>query len=188
MIMIRGRDRTFTNPRELLFLLGFLVFFTFSAFGQPPPDDEDFDPNAAPPPVKVLSNSERSQLDSKQDLKDRTKLALALMSTRLSKAEELNAKNDFPEMYNELGGFHALMDDTLEFLEHAPRRDKTLDNLKRFEMTLRGFAPRLGLIRREVPAEYDHYLRSLIRYLRDARSKAIEPLFGDSVVPQRRTT
>ena len=188
MIIIRGRDQGSANFKKVLFLLGFSAFVTISALAQPPTEDEDFDPNAAPPPVKVVSNSERSQLDSKQDLKDRTKLALALMSTRLSKAEELNAKGEFTELYNELGGFHALMDDTLEFLEGAPRKDKTLDNLKRFEMTLRSFAPRLGLIRRELPSEYDHYVRSLIRYLRDARSKAIEPLFGDTVVPQRRTT
>ncbi|MDI1242224.1 MAG: hypothetical protein PSX80_09920, partial [bacterium] len=161
-----------------------------TASAQPPTEggEDDFDPDAAPPPVRAMNSSERTQLDNQQGLKERTKLALALMSSRLSKAEELNAKNEFPAMYNELGGFHALMDDTLAFLEAAPRKDKTLDNLKRFEMTLRGFAPRLALIRREAPQEYDHYVRVLLRYLRDARSKAIEPLFGDSVVPNRRTT
>ena len=188
MIIIRGLDQGRANFKKVLFLLGFSVFVTISAIAQPPAEDEDFDPNAAPPPVKVVSGSERRELDSKQNLKERTKLALVLMSARLSKAEEFNAKSEFSEMYNELGGFHALMDEMLEYFEQAPRRDKTLDNLKRFEMTLRSFAPRLGLIRREVPSEYDHYVRSLIRYLRDARSKAIEPLFGDSVVPLRRTT
>src|SRR5690606_23444855 len=105
-----------------------------------------------------------------------------------SKAEEFNAKEDYAAMYNELGGFHALMDDTLAFLESAPRKDKTLNNLKRFEMTLRSFAPRLAMIRREIPLEYDHYIRVLLKYLRDARSKAIEPLFGNSVVPNSRTS
>jgi len=185
---MRNRNEVPAYLSRFALLLGLSVCVTLSALGQPPQEEEEFDPNAAPPPVKVLSHTERSQLDSKQDLKERTKLALALMSTRLSKAEELNVKSEFTEMYNELGSFHALMDDTLEFLENAPRRDKTLDNLKRFEMTLRSFAPRLGLIRRELPSEYDHYVKSLIRYLRDARSKAIEPLFGDSVVPQRRNT
>ncbi len=163
-----------------------LCFATVGAAQPPPPDGEDdFDPNAAPPPVRSMTGSERTQLDGQQGLKDRTKLALALMSSRLSKAEELNAKSEYKLMYDELGGFHALMDDTLEFLETAPRKDKTLDNLKRFEMTLRGFAPRLALIRREIPAEYDHYVRVLLRYLRDARSKAIEPLFGNPAVPNR---
>ncbi|MEQ1763693.1 MAG: hypothetical protein ABL984_11155 [Pyrinomonadaceae bacterium] len=175
---------------QYLILFAFLVCLASAAIAQPPTQDpeDDFDPDAAPPPVRAMNNAERTQLDSQQGLKERTKLALALMSTRLSRAEELNAKSEFTAMYNELGGFHALMDDTLAFLEMAPKRDKTLDNLKRFEMTLRGFAPRLALIRREAPQEYDHYVRVLLKYLRDARSKAIEPLFGNSVVPNRPTT
>ena len=173
-----------------LVAFAFTICLAAAASAQPPTHDgeDEFDPNAAPPPVRAMNNSERTQLDSQQGLKERTKLALALMSSRLSKAEELNAKSEFTAMYNELGGFHALMDDTLEFLESAPKREKTLDNLKRFEMTLRGFAPRLALIRREAPQEYDNYVRVLLRYLRDARSKAIEPLFGNSVVPNRPTT
>ena len=185
--MAKGWTRSLLEKGLLLFAFMAAVCI-LPTFAQPPEDEDDFDPNAAPPPVKAMSNSERSQLEAEHDLKDRTKLALALMSSRLSKAEELNAKSDFGAMYDELGGFHALMDDTLDFLSHTAKRDKTLDTLKRFEMTLRTFAPRLGLIRRDLPSEYDHYVRSLIRYLRDARSKAIEPLFGDSVVPQRRNT
>ena len=190
MIVIRNGNSNKAPFGRFAFFVAVALCLTFAAHAQPPiPDDEDdFDPNAAPPPVRAMSNSEKSQLEAQQGLKDRTKLALALMSSRLSKAEELNAKGEYAAMYVELGGFHALMDDTLDFLESAPRKDKTLDNLKRFEMTLRSFAPRLALIRREIPAEYDHYVRSLLRYLRDARSKAIEPFFGDSVVPNRRTT
>ena len=173
-----------------LVLFAFFICLAAAASAQPPTQDgeDEFDPDAAPPPVRAMNSGERTQLESQQGLKERTKLALALMSSRLSKAEEFNAKSEFAAMYNELGGFHALMDDTLEFLESTPKREKTLDNLKRFEMGLRGFAPRLALIRREAPQEYDHYVRVLLKYLRDARSKAIEPLFGNSVVPNRPTT
>ena len=144
--------------------------------------------DAAPPPVRSMSKVELSQLTAKREVKDRTKLALELMDMRLSRAEELNAQGDFAQMYNELGGFHALMDDTLGFLYDSGRgRGGVLNNFKRFELGLRSFAPRIAMIRREIPTEYDPYLKSLIRYLRDARSKAIEPLFGDSVVPNRRT-
>ena len=190
MSVVRNGILEGANARRYLLLSAFLLCISLSINAQPPTieDEDDFDPNAAPPPVRTMSNSERTQLDGQQGLKERTKLALALMSSRLSKAEELNAKSEFTAMYNELGGFHALMDDTLAFLEMAPKKDKTLDNLKRFEMTLRGFAPRLALIRREAPQEYDHYVRVLLKYLRDARSKAIEPLFGNSVVPNRPTT
>ena len=183
--MTRSRNLELNFLLRTLFVLSILAS---AAIAQPPDDEIDFDPNAAPPPVRAMSTSERNQLDAQQGLKDRTKLALALMSSRLSKAEEFGAKDENAAMYSELGGFHALMDDTLEFLENAPRKEKTLDNLKRFEMTLRSFAPRLALIRRESPPEYDHYVRVLLKYLRDARSKAIEPLFGDQVVPTRRYT
>lgn len=144
--------------------------------------------NGAPPPIKLMSKSEASQLASRPEVKERTKLALELMSARLTKAEQLNSKGEFTEMYNELGAFHALMDNTLVFLYSNSRgRDKNFDTFKRFEMALRAFAPRLGVIRRELPVEYDPYVRNLIKYVRDARSKAIEPLFSDLVVPNRRT-
>ncbi|MEK7855704.1 MAG: hypothetical protein AAB288_06415, partial [Acidobacteriota bacterium] len=64
---------------------------------------------------------------------------------------------------------------------------KVLNNFKRLEIGLRQFRPRLELIRRGIPSEYEPYLRSLIQYVRDARAKAVEPLFGDSVVPRVRT-
>lgn len=135
-----------------------------------------------------MSKDEHGRLDGASGVKDRTKLALELMNARLTRAEEFNTKGDFTQMYNELGGFHALMDDTLEFLDESGKdRDSVLNNFKRFEIGLRAFAPRLGLLRREIPAEFDPYLKSLLRYLRDARSKAIEPLFADTVVPSRRT-
>jgi len=188
MTIVRKTKRGAEYLPRSLFVLALFILVS-PAFAQPPDDgDVQFDPNAAPPPVRAMSDRERHQLEAEQGLKDRTKLALTLMSSRLSKAEEFNAKDEYSAMYNELGGFHALMDDTLEFLETAPRKDKTLDNLKRFEITLRGFAPRLAMIRREIPTEYDHYVRVLLKYLRDARSKAIEPLFGNSVVPMRRNT
>ena len=144
--------------------------------------------DAAPPPVRLMSKEERSQLSSETDIKDRTKLALTLMNARLTRAEEFNSKGDFTQMYNELGGFHALMDNTLNFLYGNSRgRDSVLNNFKRFEIGLRAFGPRIGVIRREIPLEFDPYLKSLIRYLRDARTKAVEPLFADTVVPNRQT-
>lgn len=166
-----------------------LLFVSLSvfSFGQGASAQEENEyADAAPPPVRAMSKGEQGQLASKNDIKDRTKLALDLMNARLARAEELNSKGDFAQMYNELGGFHALMDDTLDFLYDSGKRGGgVLNNFKRFEMGLRTFAPRLGVIRREIPLEYDPYLKSLIRYLRDARTKAVEPLFGEVVAPNR---
>jgi len=162
-----------------------LLFVSLSVFsfgqGAAAQDESEYT-DAAPPPVRAMSKGEQGQLATKNEVKDRTKLALELMNARLTRAEELNAKGDFAQMYNELGGFHALMDDTLDFLiDSNKRKGGGLDTFKRFEMGLRAFAPRIGVIRRELPLEYDPYIKSLIRYLRDARSKAVEPLFGQAV-------
>ncbi len=140
--------------------------------------------NLAPPPLKQLSKSEKDQLDAQTNVKDRTKLALELMTVRLKKAEDLGANEGFDEMFTELGGFHALMDNTLTFLiKGNPNDGKVLNNIKRFEIGLRTFMPRLERIRRESPMKYETYVRNLMKYLRDARTKAVEPFFGTTVVP-----
>ncbi len=143
--------------------------------------------DSEPPPLKILSRSERGQLDAASDIKRRTKLSLDLMSARLSAAEAAFAAEDFKRMFTELGGFHGLMENTLSYLNMASGGEgKILNNLKRFEMGLRPFMPRLELMRRDAPPRYDRYMRTLARSVRDTRSKAVEPLFGNSVVPNAR--
>ncbi len=144
--------------------------------------DED-PPNAAAPPVKALSKDEKVALDSQSDLKVHTKLAIELMETRLKKAENLNSQEAFNTMFTELGGFHAIMDDTIKFLDkNDTGRGKSLDNFKRFEMALRSFTPRIELLRREIPERFEYYVRRLLRVVRDTRAKAVEPFFGETVV------
>ena len=142
------------------------------------------EPGDIPPPAKIVSKDERSQLDAQVDVKKRTKLALDLMNVRLTKAEGLHTSGNLDGMFVELGVFHALVDTTLEFLNKSDKDNrKVLDNFKRFEIGLRTFAPRLELIRRDLPLKYEFYVRSLAVYLRNARAKAVEPLFSDTIVP-----
>lgn len=163
----------------------FVIFFALPSVTS----GQDDSPEVAPPPVKLLSKDERSRLDAKAlDLKARTKLALELMDARLDAAEKWADGRQFDTMFNELGGFHALMDDSIEFLN---RRDsgsngKILDNFKRLEIGLRAFSPRIEVIRRELPIRYDDYVRRLMKFVRDARTRATEPLFSDTVVPNRK--
>lgn len=141
----------------------------------------------APPPLKAMSKNEISLLAAKTDMKDRTKASLDLMNARLLAAEKLGTAEDFDGVFREFGGFVALMDDALQYLK---KRDsgsgKVLDNFKRMEIGLRGMAPRIEVIRRELPPRYDDYVRKLSAYLRDARAKATETLFDDSVVPVKK--
>ncbi|MEQ1641982.1 MAG: hypothetical protein ABL959_00890 [Pyrinomonadaceae bacterium] len=163
----------------------FVIFFALPSVTSGQDDSSE----VAPPPVKLLSKDERSRLDAKAvDLKARTKLALELMDARLDAAEKWADGRQFDTMFNELGGFHALMDDSIEFLN---RRDsgsngKILDNFKRLEIGLRAFSPRIEVIRRELPIRYDDYVRRLMKFVRDARTRATEPLFSDTVVPNRK--
>ena len=171
----------------LLFTFYFLLSFCLclSAASAQDPDIREI----APPPLKLLSKEERVQLDSQSDVKKRTKLALELMEVRVRKSEELHKREEFGEMFKELGGFHAIMDNTLDFLNKGGgSTTKVLDNFKRLELGLRAFMPRLELIRRDLPLKYEFYLRNLVKYLRDARTKAVEPFFSDTVVPNKRRT
>jgi len=139
---------------------------------------------AAPPPLKIITKTEKSQLEAETDIKRRTILSIKLMEARLLKAENLTAAEDFQAMFAELGGFHALMDDTIDFLrKHDNDSNKVLYNFKRIELTLRKYNTRLELIRRELPIRYEPYVRKLVKYVREARSKAVEPFFDDSVMP-----
>jgi hypothetical protein len=165
---------TFT---KCLFVLFVLCQINLAQREKPPID-------SAPPPLKILSKSEKSQLDAEKDIRKRTRLALELLEARLAKAEDLNSKEEYKNMFNELGGYHALVDYTITFLKrNNTGRGRSLDNFKRLEISLRRQITRIEIIRRDLPARYDFYVQGLVRKLRDARSRAVEPLFGNTVVP-----
>jgi len=157
-----------------------LITFHFSLFTVKGQDEQK---DAAPPPLKFISKEEKKQLEAEADITKRTKLALLLIDVRLKAAENFFSKQQYREMFDELGGFHALVDKTLDFLNrNNDGRGKILGNFKRFEMSLRTFLPRLEIIRRELPAEYEPYVRDLSKSVRQARAKAVEPFFGNTVV------
>jgi len=143
------------------------------------------DDELAPPPLRTVTKEERISLDAQADAKARTKLALMYMTDHLAAAEALNSKHEYDTMFRELGGFHGLVDNTLLYLTAADKNSKKiLDNLKRFEIGLREFMPRLEVIHRELPFKYEDYVRRLLAYVRNARTKALDPMFADTVVKQ----
>ena len=164
----------------IVFFLGVICVISVTA--------QDDQSDVAPPPLILVSKAELSRLDAQTDAKARTKLALELMNEHLTAAEKLNTSQDFPAVYHELGIFQGLMDNSLDYLV---RRDsgsnKILDNFKRLEIGLRGFGPRLEGIYRNVPHRFEEYVRKLMKYVRDARTKATDPLFSDTVLPKSST-
>jgi hypothetical protein len=173
---------SFINFRKSLISALFLLLAVYcSQVSVSAQENEQKD--TAPPPLKILSKEETRQLNAESDVKKRTKLALNLMEIRLKKAEDLNSQQRFSEMFEELGGFHALVDRSLEFLDRNDNGGgKVLSNFKRLEMSLRAFLPRLEIIRRDLPERYEFYVRELGKSIRNARSRAIDPMFSETVV------
>ena len=161
---------------------GVFVWLCFLSFSTASAAQESIPPDAAPPPLKVLTKAEKEQLAEAKDVKERTKLTLELMGARIKVAEGYLPQDHYEQVFTELGGFHALVVDVLEYLSKSSAdKNKVLDNFKRFELGLRALTPRVELIHRQMPPAREYYLRILLRELRDARTKAIEPLFGDVV-------
>jgi len=161
----------------LLFSIG---FFHVCGSAQEPDDDE------APPPIKQLSKDEKKSLAAETNVKGHTELSLDLMNKRIQNAEALNSKGQFDEMFKELGSFNALMDESLNFLVTQDKdKGKVLYNFKRLDIGLRLFMPRLETIRRDLPSKYDPYVKRLVKFISEAREKALEPMFGNTVVSDR---
>jgi hypothetical protein len=184
--MEKQRDRSLGIRRANSFLfavpfaLFLLVLAPIAICGQ-----GDIPPDAAPPPLKQLSKTEKDQLAAAHEVKERTKLSLELMDSRVKVAEQYVPQEQYEMVFRELGGFHALIIDALEYLTNSDSdKKKVLNNFKRFEIGLRTFTLRLELIRREMPPQREYYIRMLLREMRDARAKAVEPLFGDIGIKQ----
>ena len=168
----------FSLRLTILLLVSHCLLFAANAQDDKPAD-------LVPPPLSIVSKDEKSQLDAQKDARKRIDLSINLMSARLTKAAEFSANNQYKESLDELGGFQAILRNAFNFLkENDNGNRKMLNNYKRFEINLRQFMPRLELVRREMPIRYGYHVRNLMRYVRDARADAVEPLFGDSVLKE----
>lgn len=176
-----GISKVFRNSICLLTFYCFLLLTAAQAQIDEPPKD------AAPPPPRIISKEERKLLDAETNPKKRTELSLELMEIRLKTAEDFAAQNKFQEALNELGSFQALLENVLNYLERKDDGGSKADNnYKRLEIGLRKTGSRIELVRRQMSYKYGYYVLKLQKFVRDARAKAIEPLFSDSVVPEKK--
>ncbi|HEV7699788.1 MAG TPA: hypothetical protein VGO43_06140, partial [Pyrinomonadaceae bacterium] len=164
------------RPRPILFLVwSALLLVTFYSSQVAAQDDDEID---APPPLKIIPKNDSSQLSAESDAKDRTRLSLTLMDSHVATVERLATGHEFDLAIRELGSFEALMDDSVGYLEQKDSsKGRTLDAFKRLEMGLRSFMPRIETVRRLLPLRFDTYVRRLMKGLRDARAKAVDPMF-----------
>jgi hypothetical protein len=138
----------------------------------------------APPPMKFVSNQERSQLEVERDIKKRTQISIRLAEEKLLRAEALTGEQDFAAVINELGNYQGLIDEALNFLStFSSKKDKTRDTYKKFEITLRSHIVRLETMRRVTPADYADNFKRMIEFVRDARTQALNSFYDDTVIP-----
>jgi hypothetical protein len=137
----------------------------------------------APPPPKVISPEERSQIDEKKEAKDRIRTTLELAEGHLSKAQLLTEQHEFHGASTELGRYAALIEDAFAFLSPMTRdRNKTRDLYKRLELALRAHGPRITSIRRVTPLEYAVWIKQLEDFARKGRTEALNSFYGHTVV------
>lgn len=136
----------------------------------------------APPPLRCVPRSERSQLEASRDAKARTRLSIELAEARLLRAEQLTSAQQYESASREIGIYEGILEDALRFLKEQKDQNKLRDIYRRFEMTLRSHGSRLETMRRTTPAEYAFNIKSATDYTKNLRGEALNCFFGDTVI------
>ncbi len=156
-----------------------LLLVSFEAQAQ----DELVPEQSIPPPIKYISEGERTKLNGVHDEKSRARLGLELADERLLRAAQLTEAQSYNNASTELGIYQALVDDVMNFLRKSGKvRNKLRDIYKRLELTLRSHGPRLEGIRRVTPSEHAVHVRTIFDHTKRARTEALNAFFGDNVV------
>jgi hypothetical protein len=136
----------------------------------------------APPPLKIISRPERSQLTESKDSKTRVRTSIELAETHLANAEAQTSQREFDGAAAEAGKYWALLEDVLGFLKTMKSdSNKTRDLYKRLELTLRAQGPRLTAIRRSTPSEYAVWIKEIEEFARKGRTEALNSFYGQTV-------
>ena len=136
----------------------------------------------APPPLKIISRAERTQINESKDAKARVQTTLELALVHLAEAEEQTSQHDYPAAAAAAGKYWALIEDVFSFLKTMKTdSNKTRDLYKRVELALRAHGPRLSAIRRGTPLEYSVWIRQIEDFARDGRTEALNSFYGHTV-------
>jgi len=160
----------------------------FAQEEQPKPTPQPT-PLTAPPPFKMIVKEERAEMDAAtKDATKRLKLTMEFAGGHLTRAEQHTARGDFEAASAEVGMYHALIENVLEFLSTFKRdSNKTRDLYKRLELALRADGPRLTAMRRNTPLEFAVWIKHVEDFARDGRTEALNSFYGHTVVREQKT-
>ena len=165
--------------RSIPVTLLFLALFAPAVRAQ---DSRPLD-QTAPPPMKIISRAERSQLEQAKDEKARVKLTIELAETHLANVESQTSQQKFEGAAAEAGMYWALIEDVLSFMKTVKgESNRRRDLYKRVELMLRAHGPRFSTIRHSTPAEYAVWIKEIEEFARKGRTEALNSFYGHTVV------
>jgi hypothetical protein len=177
-------QRTFILSTTVLLLTFACVPSVRAQSEQPTPQPT---PLTAPPPLKLITREERAQLDQTKDQKDRLRLTLDLAVAHLTRAEQLTSQTEFEKAQEEVGMYHALIENSLDVLGALKRESgKTRDLYKRLELALRAHGPRLTTMRRLTPIEFAVWIKKVEDFVRNGRTEALNSFYGHTVLREQK--
>jgi hypothetical protein len=160
-------------------LLLFVVLFVPAVNAQTPKSPDQ----TAPPPAKIITREERTQINQSKDEKARVKLTIELAETHLTNAESHTLQQQFDGAATEAGMYWALIEDVFGFMKTLERdNNRRRDLYKRLELSLRAHGPRWTSIRRSTPAEYAVWIKEIEEFARNGRTEALNSFYGDTVI------
>ena len=140
----------------------------------------------APPPMHIVTRTDRSELDTTRDPKARLRTTMSLADDHLKRAETLTEQKKYEAASSELGCYLGLMDDLRAFIA-SMNRDKsaTRDLYRHFEISVRAHIPRIAIMRRTTPVDYATRLKDAEEYIKDAREEALDSFYGQTVLREK---
>lgn len=176
--MNRATTRRLLLSAQLL-LLGLVS--VPAVYGQEPQPQPT--PLTAPPPFKMIVKQERTEIESTNDSKKRLKLIIQFAGDHLERAEQHTSRQNYEAASAEVGMYHALIENALQFLSTFKRdSNKTRDLYKRLELSLRADGPRLTAMRRVTPLDFAVWIKHVEDFARDGRTEALNSFYGHTVV------
>ena len=173
---------TGTKRRKLISTPVVLLFVALFVPGANAQDPKPLD-QTAPPPAKVISREERSQINQAKDEKARIKLSIELAETHLVRVESQTSQQQYEGAAAEAGMYWALIEDALSFMKTVDRKgNKRRDLYKRLELSLRAHGPRWATVRRTTPAEYAVWIKEIEEFARNGRTEALNSFYDNTVI------
>jgi hypothetical protein len=170
-------------------LLAFVFLPAVQAQDSQPQATPQPTPLTAPPPFKMIVKEEREALEAAaNDPSKRLKLTISFAEGHLLRAEQHTSRENYEAASSEVGMYHALIENALQFLSTFKRdSNKTRDLYKRLELALRADGPRLTAMRRTTPLEFAVWIKKVEDFAREGRTEALNSFYGHTVVrePQK---